>query len=165
MESGGVELFLGVPFRFERGRKYSFGKTLFFACLVLTLSFLVQQFSLTGFASARNYSSCIANAKAKFEVNTNSNGEKKPYSDITKVGSGSGEYGVEWACSGGDAGRAVVWLADDYTTGWPNVINVNTVLDRTGKKSMYIVGSVVGQKRSKVDGSWYRINYATQVRL
>jgi len=165
MESGGVELFLGVPLKFERGRKYSFGKTLFFACLVLTLSFLVQQFSLTGFASARNYSSCIANAKAKFEVNTNSNGEKKPYADITKVGSGSNEYGVEWACSGGDAGRAVVWLADDYTTGWPNVINVNTVLDRTGKKSMYIVGSVVGQKRSKVDGSWYRINYATQVRL
>lgn len=154
MESGGVS-FLGMRL---------LKKHFFVISLFLVIFAALQQIALTNNASAgtRPYSQCVDNANSKFKTNENSNGEKKPYADISDVGSGSGEYGVKWACSG-DTGsaRAVVWLASDYHTGWPNVIDVNTIVERTGTYTMYIVGSVVGLQAK----NGMRTNYATQVRL
>ena len=146
----------------------SFRKPLFTALLFFTAFIFLQQIMLTSYASARSYSTCVANANSKFKTNTNSNGEKKPYANISDVGTSDSEYGVSWACKGSTgSARAVVWLATDYHTGWPNTIDVNTIVERTGTYKMYIVGSVVGlqAKWSSGDGSYMRINYASKVRL
>lgn len=159
MESGGVSFLKMRSFR-----KSFFAVLSFFAVFAV-----LQQVALTNNASARDYNTCVNNANSKFSTNTNDNGEKKPYANISDVGPTDGEYGVKWACKGGNgSARAVVWLASDYhTEGYPDIIDVNTIVERTGTYTMYIVGSVVGlqAKWSSGDGSYMRINYATQVKL
>ena len=93
--------------------------------------------------AAKNYSSCISNAKSKFKVNSGS-----VYSEIDDVSPGSGGYGVEWACSQSSISAGVTWITDSdgfSNSGGTYTINVNAFLKRTGTTTMGVVGSVSGK--------------------
>ena len=138
-------------------------KAIFASLALMAVSLFAQQFLLVDNASARNYSECVAGANDKIKVNLNSDGQAYPYSSISEVASGSGEYGVKWACSlsNNSSAGAVVWLAggpgyDDYDS-WRTRVYVNSIMNRSGVQTMHVVGSVNNLSSPP--------NYATQVRL
>ena len=95
--------------------------------------------------AAKNYSSCISNAKSKFKVNSGS-----VYREIDDVSPGIGGYGVEWACSQSSTRAGVTWITDSdgfsiSNSGGTYTINVNAFLKRTGTTTMGVVGSVSGK--------------------
>lgn len=106
--------------------------------------------------AAKNYNSCISNAKSKFKVNSGS-----VYRKIDDVSPGSGGYGVEWACSQSSGRAGVTWITDSdgFSTNSDGTytINVNAFLKRTGTTTMGVVGSVSG-KVSDYAGPVYASN-------
>lgn len=109
---------------------------------------LIAAISLTSLlgnsAYAKDYSTCLSNARSKFKVNSGS-----VYSNIDDVSPGSSitNAGVEWACGlGGAAG--VTWITDSAgysSSGGTYTINVNSFIKRSGNTTMGVVGAISGK--------------------
>ena len=109
---------------------------------------LIAAISLTSLlgnsAYAKDYSSCLSNARSKFKVNSGS-----VYSNIDDVSPGSSitDAGVEWAC-GLSGAAGVTWITDSAgysSSGGTYTINVNSFIKRSGSTTMGVVGAISGK--------------------
>ena len=109
---------------------------------------LIAAISLTSLLSnsayAKDYSTCLSNARSKFKVNSGS-----VYSQIDDVSPGSSitDAGVEWAC-GLSGAAGVTWITDSAgysSSGGTYTINVNSFIKRSGNTTMGVVGAISGK--------------------